>query len=59
MRVEARIGQCADTDTIGFIFVLAREIYLLLRRRSLRDRHRSLDYIATASSRAENHRAEH
>jgi hypothetical protein len=59
MRVEAGFGHGTDPDAIGFMFVTACEVNLLLGRRALSDCHAGLNGIATTARRGENKGAEH
>ena len=59
MRVEAGGGQRADADPVGLILIVACEVDLLLRGRTLRDCHGPLQRVATAAGGAEDHGAEH
>ena len=59
LAVKAGLGECADTNTIGFVFIAAREIYLLLRGRALRDGDAGLHRVTAAAGSTQYHCAKH
>ena len=59
MWVITRIRKCPDTDSVGFVFVAAREVDPLLGRSALGNGHACLEHIRATAGRAQNNRTKH
>jgi len=59
VRVESGLGQCADADTVCFIFIAACEIDLLLCRSTLSYGHTGLNGVGISTCCAKNQGAQH